>query len=135
MDIELLDQYLTSVRARFECMSRAGLDTDGLVRFDRMLDRATESGLITPGEFEYLMDRTHSRGRYPDYNTHRGLDLKYGSMRPFPLEAMIEFTDWRLPVSSTLNRRLLDLGYNIKINRARLQAADRGWVHPAFETL
>ena len=134
MDIELLHLYLTSVRDRFYHMSEAGRDTDGLQRFNEMLDRAgAGSGLITPGEFEYLMDRTHSRGRYPDYNTHRGLDVQYGSMRPFPVEAMIEFTDWRLPVSSTLSRRLLDLGYNIKINRARLQAA-QPWVHPAFET-
>jgi len=134
MDIEILDQYLRSVQERFERVSAAGVDTEGLVRFDQMLEQALAgSGLITPGEFEYLMDRTHSGGRYPHYNTHQGLDLKYGSMRPFPLESMIDCTDWRLPVSSTLNRRLLDLGYNIKINRARLRA-DQGWRHPAFET-
>ena len=133
MDIEILDQYLRSVQERFERVSAAGVDTQGLVRFRQMLANWEQSGLITPGEFEYLMDRTHSGGRYPHYNTHQGLDLRYGSMRPFPLESMIDCTDWRLPVSATLNRRLLDLGYNIKINRARLRA-DQGWRHPAFET-
>lgn len=133
MNYELLEQYLTSVCRRFSNMAEAGRDLEGYDRFQQMVAVTTETGLISPGEFEYLMDRTHPAGKYPDYNQYRNYDQQYGSMLAFPLEEMMYITDWRLPVSRQLRLRLDNLGYKVSIYRQRLESA-QGWQHPAFET-
>lgn len=94
---ELLD-YLMSVEHRYERMAKAGLDVVGYERLQKMITRFMNKGSITPGEAEYLFDRTHPAGRYPDYNTKMGFDVRFGYMETFPTEIMRDFViDWSIP--------------------------------------
>ena len=103
-----VDEYIAAALARWHSMAQAGVDTEGLDRLLPAAERLNEGGKLTPGEAEYLWDRTDPAGRFPRYNRHLGLHKKYGSLLPFP-EELMDYVDWNLP--HPFRQRLLKAGY------------------------
>ena len=115
-------EYLISVHTRFAAMDQAGIDCRGLAQFEAMIRCYLRYEWIRPGHFEYLMDRTDSRGRWPDYNQRYS---EYGVMLPFPHAGMVEITNWRLPVSYNCQRYLRQRGYSLRtLRQARIHAEE-----------
>jgi hypothetical protein len=56
---EQIDKWVEQVITRFFNMAEAGVDTVGLKKAKQMATRYYQEGYITPGEFQYLWDRTH----------------------------------------------------------------------------
>lgn len=116
-----LYQALEQMEARFQNASttinrRTGRPWDeiGIQRFTKMLENLNKTGTITPGEFEYLFDRTHPRGRLPNYNRHCGLDRKLGSLPECPVDIFVKITDWSAGMATNFRRRLTqELGVDI----------------------
>lgn len=89
-------------------------DSIGIQRFTKMLENIRDTGTITPGEFEYIFDRTHPQGRYPRYNRHCGLHRRLADMPVCPVATMIKIVDWDKAPNNKFRRRLTqELGYDI----------------------
>lgn len=99
-----VDDYFASILNRFYNMKQANIDELGLKRAVKMVERYQQTGTITPGEFEYIYDRTHELGRLPKYNK---TGKKHGLMDACPVEIMVtHVVDWSIPnhpIRTTLN--------------------------------
>ena len=82
--------WLDSCQTRFKNMYDADLDKNGWPSLQKALKNFDERGYFTVGEIQYLWNRTHPMGLYPDYNTKRGYNKKFGNMLPCPLKALID---------------------------------------------
>jgi hypothetical protein len=82
--------WLDSCQTRFKNMYDADLDKNGWPSLQQALKNFDERGYFTVGEIQYLWNRTHPMGLYPDYNTKRGYNKKFGNMLPCPLKALID---------------------------------------------
>jgi hypothetical protein len=95
--LNTIEEYFCSVLQRYATMERNGVDTVGLTKAIQMAERYTSTGTITPGEFQYLYDRTHPKGKLKDYN-QRG--KKYGLMMECPVELLVKYAvDWHIPAT------------------------------------
>jgi hypothetical protein len=104
-----VEDYFEAALQRWQAMRDAGVDAEGYDRlYPAISDLYQKQQLLRPGEAEYLWDRTDPAGRLPNYNTHRGLHKKYGSMLPFP-EQLMDYVDWNIP--HPFRQRLLKAGY------------------------
>jgi hypothetical protein len=93
--LNTIEEYFCSVLERYATMERNGVDTVGLHRLIKMLEHYQEHGTITPGEFQYLFDRTHPLGKFKQYNIK---GRQYGLMLQCPVELLATFAvDWRIP--------------------------------------
>ena len=82
--------WLDSCQTRFKNMYDADLDKNGWPSLQKALKNFDERGYFTVGEIQYLWNRTHPMGLYPDYNTKRGYNKKFGNMLPCPLKDLID---------------------------------------------
>jgi len=114
MNENILAEYLTAVAARFQAAHRRGVDLEAWPRFEAMLDYFNRYQHIRPGHFEYLINRTHPRGKYPNYRQHRGYDCSLGSIPDCPVHELQAIVNWRLPVSRELQTLMAQLGYNLR---------------------
>lgn len=93
-------EWLTSWATRLENAYNAGIDADGWPRFKKAVDHLDATGQLTPGSVEYLANRDSllGLGRLQNYNTHRGLHRRLGTIRPAPVKAIIlsGLVDWSL---------------------------------------
>lgn len=106
---QVVEQYFEAALQRWRAMRDAGVDSEGYDRlFPAICDLYQKQQLLRPGEAEYLWDRTDPAGKLPNYNTHRGLHRKYGSMLPWP-EELMDYVDWNIP--HPFRQRLLRAGY------------------------
>jgi hypothetical protein len=93
-----VEDYLISVVTRFNRMYSEGRDIQGLGKALQMAQRWLKTQTITPGEFQYIYDRTHPLGKLPTYN-YKG--RQYGLMMECPATILISHVvDWSIPHSS-----------------------------------
>lgn len=91
----IVDNYFASILTRFFNMKQHHIDELGLQRAIEMAERYQDTGTITPGEFEYIYNRTHAKGKLPKYNK---TGKKYGLMDQCPVDIMVEHVvDWTIP--------------------------------------
>lgn len=91
----IVDDYFASILNRFFNMKQAKIDELGLARAIEMVERYQATGTITPGEFQYIYDRTHPQGRLPKYNK---TGKKHGLMDTCPVQIMVtHVVDWSIP--------------------------------------
>jgi hypothetical protein len=77
-------------------MKQAGIDELGLTIATNMVERYLTQGVITPGELEYVYNRTHELGDLPKYNKTGA--KKYGLMKKCPVELLVtHVVDWSIP--------------------------------------
>jgi hypothetical protein len=90
-------EWLDSCLTRFKNMSEAGLDENGYPAIQKALSNYQDKGYFTVGEIQYLFNRTHPKGKYSTYNTHKGYNKKYGNMMECPLKDIIDanIVNWR----------------------------------------
>jgi len=95
--LEYVIAWIEAARKRFECMAKAGIDTEGIANIDRMYDHIKRTQHITVGQAQYIFDRTHPKGLYPRYNTFRRYHERYGSLMRCDLRHLIasDVVDWR----------------------------------------
>jgi hypothetical protein len=106
---QVVEQYFEAALQRWQAMRDAGIDSEGYDRlYPAIRDLYQKHQLLSPGEAEYLWDRTDPAGKFPNYNRHRGLHLKYGSMLPWP-EELMDYVNWNIP--HPFRQRLLKAGY------------------------
>jgi hypothetical protein len=92
---QTVDDYFASILQRFWNMKQAGVDEIGLKKAIEMVERYQNTKTITPGEFEYVYNRTHSKGKLPKYNK---TGKKWGLMNECPVDILVEHVvDWRIP--------------------------------------
>ena len=101
---QIIDDYFASILTRFHNMKTSEVDELGLDRAIVMIEGYIAKNTITPGEFQYIYDRTHPCGRLPKYNKS---GKKHGLMKECPVEIMVEWViDWSIPnhpIRSQLN--------------------------------
>lgn len=92
-----IEDYLEKILTRYQNMEQHGVDSLGLKRLSEMCERYLRTGKITPGEFQYLYDRTHPDGKYPNYMNNRRY-RRYGQVPQIPSQIFAEHTvDWSIP--------------------------------------
>jgi len=93
---QTIDDYFASILSRFWNMNQSGVDDVGLTRATEMVERYLTTGTITPGELDYIYNRTHPLGSLPKYN---GTGAKlYGAMKKCPVEILVtHVVDWSIP--------------------------------------
>jgi hypothetical protein len=105
-------EWLTSWATRLENAYNAGIDDDGWPRFQKAINHFDATGQLTPGAIEYMTNRDKNLGlgKLQNYNTHRGLHRKLGTIKPVPVEAIIlsGLVDWSIGGAKTTDfaRRL-----------------------------
>jgi hypothetical protein len=133
MDINRVGEYIEAVGRRFQRMAAAGIDTEGIAGFHDMIDSALDNeGRISPGQLQYLLDRTHPCGILPDYRTHRGYDRLYGSIPDCPVRDLVAMTDWGQPVPPRLKRQLKQLGIGLPGARPKPRPRPVTWGNGLF---
>lgn len=90
-------EWLGSCQTRFENMYNANIDKDGWPNLQRALKDFDQKRKFTVGQIQYLFNRTHPKGIYADYNTHKNLHKKFGTMLPCPVKELVDANviDWR----------------------------------------
>lgn len=108
MNEELREQFaewLASWATRLENAYNAGIDDDGWPRFQKAIKHFDATGQFTPGAIEYLANRDPKLGlgKLQNYNTHRGLHRKLGSINPAPVKAIVlgGLIDWSIGGTKT----------------------------------
>ena len=101
--------WIQSALNRFENMYYAGLDMAGKPAIDLAIDHLHTKGYLTVGQLQYLFDRTHSLGKLPKYNTHRGYNKKYGDMTTCNLQDVIDsnLVDWSTGKNNVIKPNLI----------------------------
>ena len=100
-----IENYLEKVLARYQNMESSGVDPLGLKRLTEMCERYIRTGKITPGEFQYLYDRTHPHGKYPNYMNNKRYK-KYGEVPQIPNHIFAEYVvDWTIPHDTDFRRQ------------------------------
>lgn len=136
MDINRVGEYIEAVGRRFQRMATAGVDTEGIAGFHDMIDSAlANEGRISPGQLQYLLDRTHPCGRLPDYRTHKGYDRLYGSIPDCPVSDLVAMTDWRQSVPRGLRRQLKQLGIGLPGSRPKPRPRPVTWGNGLFSQI
>lgn len=102
--------WLDSCQHRFKNMYDAGLDKNGWPALQKALRNFDERGSFTVGEIQYLWNRTDPMGSYPEYNTKRGYNKKFGNMLPCPLKELIDsnLVDWTTGKNGVIQQNLAD---------------------------
>ena len=91
-----IDNYFESILQRFWNMKQAKIDEVGLTKATEMVERYLTQGTITPGELDYIYNRTHPLGTLPKYNKTGA--KKYGLMKECPIEILVtHVVDWSIP--------------------------------------
>ena len=85
-----VSEWLCAAQNRFKNMHTAGVDSEGLRAFSKVVDEIADRQQITVGQFGYLFDRTHPQGKYPNYNTKFGYNRRYGEMITCDLNDIID---------------------------------------------
>jgi hypothetical protein len=92
---QIVDDYFASILSRFYKMHQSGVDLIGIKKATEMVEGYLNTKTITPGEFEYIYDRTHQLGKLPKYNK---TGKKWGLMNSCPVDILVEHVvDWRIP--------------------------------------
>lgn len=93
--LQIIDDYFASILQRFSNMKDANIDELGLTKAIKMVEGYLSTKTITPGEFQYIYDRTHPKGEFPKYNTK---GKRHGLMNECPVQILTEhIVDWRIP--------------------------------------
>jgi hypothetical protein len=78
-------------------MELAEVDFVGIKKATAMCEGYLKNKTITPGEFQYIYDRTHPKGKLPKYNK---TGKKFGLMDECPVDILVEHVvDWRIPAT------------------------------------
>jgi hypothetical protein len=94
---QVIDDYFHSILVRFYNMELANIDLIGIKKATKMVEGYMKTNTITPGEFQYIYNRTHPLGSLPKYNKS---GKKWGLMQECPVSLLVEFVvDWRLPAT------------------------------------
>jgi hypothetical protein len=106
--IRNVSEWLATCQTRFKNMYDADLDKNGWPALQKALKNYEEKGYFTVGEITYLFNRTHPKGTYADYNTHKGYDKKFGSMMTCPLKDLIDsnLVNWRTGANGVMQPSL-----------------------------
>lgn len=94
---QIIDDYFASILSRFYNMEQQGIDLVGIKKATKMVEGYLKTRTITPGEFQYIYDRTHPLGKLPKYNK---TGRKWGLMNECPVSLLVEWVvDWRVPAT------------------------------------
>jgi len=92
-----IEVYFESILTRFYNMEQQEVDLIGIKKATKMVEGYIKTNTITPGEFQYIYDRTHPLGKLPRYNK---TGKKFGLMLECPVALLVEFVvDWRIPAT------------------------------------
>jgi len=107
-DLYKVAQWLDSLQTRFKNMYYADLDKNGWPAIQKALTNFNEKGYFTVGEIQYLFSRSHPMGVFPEYNTHRGYNKKYGEMLPCPIKELVatDIVNWRSGANGVMQPNL-----------------------------